>query len=516
MKKWIILSGSLIVLLLSIGRSEMSPPQKDKKFEQSRRAAFRLILSEEQRKMIDALPDDSSKSQWAARYWKSLDPTPTTPENERYEEHLRRFTFARSYYSNIIPPLYFDDRGRYYIKYGEPSDFSESIGIGESYLSNLTWAYHDLNLFIDFVEKETYGYQEVNDLSEAVRSAPQNMKAYIAAELYSERENLHYRYTGFRDVKSSHDVSSVNRFFVEASALLQEKTVSLEQAPAQKYHHDYQADPLSASLQCANFRGDGKETRMEFYYSVSLEEITFVPGQTYPLESHLEKRISILDRDMVEVVNKPDHLRLIANSLNQVRGKLYVNQHDETLEPGMYHVALRLENPQGKRLAILKTQISVKDFTGNRLLLSDLELASQIRENGSGRGLKSNNIQVVPYLPRSIRRESPLYVYFEIYNLEKNSEGFTEYEVNYTLQTKTGTGNILTNSVAKIAPFLVGGRKTQSVATSFNGSGTSEFQQIYLLLNFSNSPSGKTDFLVTVADLVTGQQATTKSGFTLK
>ena len=165
-------------------------------------------------------------------------------------------------------------------------------------------------------------------------------------------------------------------------------------------------------------------------------------------------------------------------------------------------------------MAILKAQLLARDFSGNHLLLSDLELASQVRENVSDRHVKNNNIQVVPYLSNTIRRESPLYVYFEIYNLNKNVDGYTQYEVNYTVLTMEGSGN--RNPIAKIASFLVGGTKTQSVATSFDGSGTSDFQQIYLLMDFSTSPAGKTDFLVKVTDRVSGQEAHSKVRFILK
>jgi len=468
------------------------------------------------RKTYDALTDSSALAEWENRFWKSLDPTPTTPENERYEEHLRRFNFAKKYYSNIISPLYLDDRGKYYIKYGAPDNFVESVGMGveRQYRDNMTWAYYSLNLFIDFVLTETSGYQEVYDLSEAVKSAPHNVKAYIAAQLYVEREVLDPRYAHFKDIESSRDINGINQFYTEAGKIAEDKQEALAVAPLHEYHYDYQAEPLSASLKCANFRDDNQKTRVEFYYSVPLREITFVPGKTYPLESHLDKQISITNHDLKEVLNKSDRLLLSATNENQFMDNTFVNQQEEILEPGLYNIALRLENPQGKRLAILKAQLLARDFSGNHLLLSDLELASQVRENVSDRHVKNNNIQVVPYLSNTIRRESPLYVYFEIYNLNKNVDGYTQYEVNYTVLTMEGSGN--RNPITKIASFLVGGTKTQSVATSFDGSGTSDFQQIYLLMDFSTSPAGKTDFLVKVTDRVSGQEAHSKVRFILK
>ena len=490
--------------------------QSEKRLRTSRRAAFRLLLSETQRETYDLITDTTTQAQWEARYWKSMDPTPTTPENENFDEHQRRFAHARRVYSNIISPLYMDDRGKYYIKFGEPDDFAESVGVGTNYRSNITWAYYRFNLFIDFVETEAFGYEEVNDLSEAVTGVPQNQKAIIAARLYSERENLHARYARFRSFRSSRDVVAVNRFYITASELVQEKEVAFTNAPPVEYSHDYRAEPLSALMQAANFRDTNKKTRIEFYFSIPLKEITFISCETFPLESILEKRISIIDPDGHEVVNQSEQYQLAANSLDQVQSRLYVNQHNEILEAGLYDVALRLENLQGKRLAILKAQLMVKDFTGENLQLSDLELASQIRENAAGRHVKPNGILAVPYLPRTLKKETPLYVYFEIYNLIKNNDGFSQYEVNYTIKTLKEQRNILAESVAKISSFLVGGQKPTSVATSFDGSGTSDFEQVYLLMDFGNAPSGRAELLVRVTDKNSGQHANSRMIFTLK
>ena len=193
-------------LFVSMGqdmRATTIRAQSDKRLRKSKRATFRLLLTENRRKTYDLITDTTAQAIWEARYWKSMDPTPTTPVNESYQEHLRRFAYAERHHSNLISPLYLDDRGKYYLKYGEPDDFSESIGIGKEYLSNVTWAYYRFNLFIDFVEREGFGYEEVNDLSEAVRSAPHNRKAIVAAGLYGDRENLHQRYLRFRGITGS-------------------------------------------------------------------------------------------------------------------------------------------------------------------------------------------------------------------------------------------------------------------------------------------------------------------------
>lgn len=505
------ISSLLLFFILAVHFSAIA--QDDAKEIEARRAALRLLLTAELRQTFDMITDSTAMAIWEAKFWKTQDPTPTTPENEFYESFQKRYAHAHTIYSNLVPPLYLDDRGKYYIKYGEPDDFAQSIGIGQGYLSNVTWAYYKYNLFIDFVEKEFFGYEEAADLTEAVRAAPINQKARMAMTLYGERENLHQRYHRFRDLQNHLD--AVNQVFIQTAALQEDKNIALSTAPPADYHHDYKADPLSAQMKAANFRGENSKTRVEVYYSIPLQEVTFSAGRNYPFESFVDKRISVIDNDGYQIINNEERLQLAVANLDQTQGRLYMNQHDEVLQPGLYQVAMRLENDASNRLAILKAQLMVKDFTGDGLHLSDLQLASQVREGVVNRRSKANDILVVPYISEIVRKDSPLYVYFEVYNLSTRNER-SQYNVKYTITALQESRSILSQSAAKIVSFLVGGDKITSVASSFDGSGASEFQQVYLSLDFTNAPSGKVELLIEVFDQNNGQNASSQMVMTLK
>ncbi len=53
--------------------------------------------------------------------WRSVDPTPETADNETYAEFLRRVEHANISYT-IFEPGMFSDRGRIYIRFGEPDE----------------------------------------------------------------------------------------------------------------------------------------------------------------------------------------------------------------------------------------------------------------------------------------------------------------------------------------------------------------------------------------------------------
>jgi len=55
------------------------------------------------------------------RAWREADPSPETAQNEARLEFLRRVAYANEHYT-IFSPGMFTDRGKVYIRYGEPDD----------------------------------------------------------------------------------------------------------------------------------------------------------------------------------------------------------------------------------------------------------------------------------------------------------------------------------------------------------------------------------------------------------
>lgn len=61
------------------------------------------------------------RERWIERIWRNADPTPETGDNENRAEFRRRIDYANGHYS-VIGRGMFSDRGRVYIRYGEPDD----------------------------------------------------------------------------------------------------------------------------------------------------------------------------------------------------------------------------------------------------------------------------------------------------------------------------------------------------------------------------------------------------------
>jgi len=65
--------------------------------------------------------EEERKRLWE-EFWRGKDPTPGTPRNEFFEEHLRRFRYANEHYRAPLAEGWKTDRGRIYVLFGEPDE----------------------------------------------------------------------------------------------------------------------------------------------------------------------------------------------------------------------------------------------------------------------------------------------------------------------------------------------------------------------------------------------------------
>ncbi len=499
----------IFILLLMLAISANS--QYIYKNRQQREAAFRLVLHDELRQIYDQIIDPADKEKWEQKYWKILDPTPDTENNEFYNEFIDRFKHAKKYYSNLITPLYLDDRGKYYLKYGEPDDKALSYGVGKPYRDNETWVYYDYNLFFDFVSKPGFGFREVNNLMEAIKPGPSSYKVPIAAELYVERESLHPRYLTFREIADgTAELLAEGTFYQLTEELNGEKRLALETAPPVRHSFSHEKERLDARLASAVFRGEYGNSKVELYYSLPLNQLNFEHDTQIPLASFVEKQLTIYNQDFDKVLHKKEGLKIGARNQREIEKRIYINQHTEELPPGLYNIALQLDSPESKRLAILRAQLSVKDFSDDRLMISDIQFSPQIREGISNqRNLKPNNLLIVPYIGNTIRKINPIYVYFEIYNLTLNQESKSRFRVTYEVRSFSTDNTSAFASAIQFISHLIGNKPEEKIGSSFESEGQAEFQQIYLMIDFSKFPSGPCLLTISVTDL---ENAATVSG----
>jgi GWxTD domain-containing protein len=80
-----------------------------------------FILTEKEMKAFEAL-SAGEQERFLVDFWRPLDPTPGTPNNEAMAEHYRRVAYADQHYGTAGVRGAMTDRGKIYIKYGPADD----------------------------------------------------------------------------------------------------------------------------------------------------------------------------------------------------------------------------------------------------------------------------------------------------------------------------------------------------------------------------------------------------------
>ena len=472
----------------------------------------------------------SDKGHWLLRFWRSVDPTPATLENERYIEHCRRLEFARKYFSSPQPRGY-DDRGAIYVRYGPPDDkFISSLG--EFTRDNESWVYHRLgDVSFDFVE---YGglFYEVDDISRAI--VTNENRLFNLVQLFEERSglNLAYQVTAanlrmilFSRVQGGQAIMRVRDIIQQDYIARIDRIKQILPANTSDFHLDEK--PLKFWISSALFgpyigsHGTRQKReksnmmppnspRLELFYSISISSILGKIRSFQDTSITVKIDAVVLDKHY-DVLNRANSNVNIDNSIKSYQD--YLGQLTFFLQPDTYYVALDIQSPQTNQRGMMQMQVAVPEFPQDRLSMSDIELASMVRpatEEDKERGFNKNGLYVAPYPYRVIVRQQPIFVYFEIYGLYLDESGTARYRVTYEVEQKGPSG------VLALLPALnPSGGKKSSLSLSYEYTTSDRHVPQYTSLDFSGLEPGEHTLVVRVKDLVANLAVEKKVKFKL-
>jgi len=143
------------------GGAKIKLDPESKKFYQT----ARLIMTREEIKIFNLLPDIESRKEFIADFWAKRDPNPDTEVNEFKVEFQNRVEYATKRFKGEGRPGYNTDRGRIHIYMGPPDKFEEFFSHGDSTVRGpiLWWIYYDYQLGIEFVDEKGAGEYNIRE-----------------------------------------------------------------------------------------------------------------------------------------------------------------------------------------------------------------------------------------------------------------------------------------------------------------------------------------------------------------
>ncbi len=121
----------------------------------------RLIMSKQEKRIFDHLPDKESREAFIQEFWSRRDPDPNTEENEFKEEFFRRIEYANSHFLEGGPG-WRTDRGRIYIYFGEPDRRDQAPMLSSPTMKGwILWVYYRYGFAVYFFDRRGDGQYNI-------------------------------------------------------------------------------------------------------------------------------------------------------------------------------------------------------------------------------------------------------------------------------------------------------------------------------------------------------------------
>ncbi len=478
-------------------------------------------------------------------FWSRLDPAPVTEANERLLEHYRRVAYAREFFGTHRFP--WDARGEAYIRYGAPDHVSNSgniqlertkklVDVKERLIQKAGPAVDRLlRARADAVASSMVGMRgqlpRTGDRSPGARGERQQVTSGTILGWPVYPVDGIWEYWIYADVGDGIEVvfeqrvnqgawdyadiplgrGRIARIWQDMHPEIVLKQVAV--LTPMTYRPDFATGALDFYLASSAFRAQEGLTALEIYYGIPTAQLLFAPGQDGARIAQLDRGIVVYNQAGDPVYRTSREMLLAASGEATQAPGAYMPEMDRLfLSPGNYRISVQVLDRRSRKSQVYHINRVVPEYDiDDELKISDVELAATINVADKSR-FQKGDIEVIPIASKAYLPAQPVFIYFEIYNLKRNSFGQTKYRVSYVVRSrdqKTIGARIL-GGVGK----MLGQKSEQGVVSiEYEQVGTETQEPGYLELDMSRSEPGEKIVEIAVVDETTGQTVTATATF---
>lgn len=448
---------------------------------------LQYLMNRFQWKQYLTLPTRAERDEWVETLWLQLDPTPTTPENERRAEHEARVSIARREFSMEREPGW-DRRGEIYIRFGEPdvrTIFDPDVNFYGASPPREKWYYETFDMLVSFADithNGEYFYEEAIPYS--VHSVLRRMMDYHPFAM------VDFSIIPFAVMPSLQpDLDRPDEWLTEKIDYCHAQDIDMERLPAY--------------VDITSFRGGPGMLRTEVNFEVPCDELELESGGGAE-QSEIELRVLVRDARMDSVAFAAECITAASPEIAQrPYSDLIPGQVRVSLPPGYYRFGIEARDLCTGRSVSYRKNIRLSALDG-RLALSDIQFAGRIGDTEGNTRFVKGPLEVVPHPTHLYRKPRPVIFYFEVYGLDTNRDDLAFYAVDYTVTPleKRRWGPVLLESDTKIS-------------SSFETTGFGSMQPLRLTIDTGELWEGMYELHVTVRDRRTRETVTRRSRFSV-
>jgi len=492
------------------------------------------------------------------QFWARRDPDILTKLNERVIEHYRRTWYARTYFSSNVYP--WDERGAVYIRYGEPDYRSRSndrnfvqtaevervrtqmaVDIYGPEAANYTFTGPVFpirtSLDISFIEGNPFERNPIErdgsaesvldeqgqlnvrlkfgrfspvTIDSEIDTVPWETWTYIQLNggieitFTDEMGNGRYDFAPLPDATGIADpeaIAYLARMTEHMPAVIYQQAVSTS---PDFYRPGLPGDILNFYYDLAHFRGPDGQTHLEIYYGIPPEQVE-IEQEADSSFIHVQLAVALANEGHTSIYRTTDAFAYrgaqVPSTIEQ--GSFVPEIIKTQVPPGKYELQVQMKDLISGRTGLYRQELEVRDYQIPELQVSEIQLASNIAEEGAAK-FQKEDVWIIPMPTRSYAITQNVYAYFEIYNLTKDTFGQTRYKTEYRIRSSVMPAVGLFGAATAGLRTIFRTRKPQvAITNELTGRDADEREYVEIVLN--KVRPGVNALEIVVTDLISGK-----------
>ena len=267
--------------------------------------------------------------------------------------------------------------------------------------------------------------------------------------------------------------------------------------PALNFYYDL------ADFQSTN---SSSQTKIEVYYGIPPEQVEMEQNADSAI-IHVKCALALADEGHTTIYRSAQEFVYagLASNFGDTHGSFVPEILTTEVPPGKYELQIQVKDMVSGRTGLYKQSLEVSDYAPDQLHMSDIQLASGFQDQGQEK-FQKGDIWIIPMPTRTYGERQKVYAYFEIYNLNENSFGQTNYKTQYSVRSSSLPSIGVFGAVSSSFKAIFRNRKPSfSIETEHTGSNT-VMEAEYVEIDLEKARPGVNALEIRVTDQVTGQE----------
>ncbi len=425
------------------------------------------------------LKEEDNTREFTTSYVRSKDPLYLTDYNERLLEHFTRLVYSNLHFS--IPRMnikgWQSDRGEIFIRYGYPL--------------KITQVNSSINM-LDFPNSDYNGSESLE--LHSFGSNFEKAEIWFYGNLTLAFENL-FMNNNYVFNSSPNFIGPTGRFAPKSPVGLDTEHLiegGLRSLIPEEFDPGFEGPTLMIAHNYYQLK-DIENNRTDIYLNYAIDKRDGVVYNNKFAYRH-KYGVFILDNlfyKVHEIKNSLPGLDLENKITINDTSTFFVNTVPINTELYSGNFAFELIRERDKGVSANRRSIKEYDFSGDSLSLSDVILATNINNiENKGATIKRNEIEILPNPTNTFSNQTPLYIYYEAYNLKLAEDKFTDFEQEIAIQEFEEPSGI-ENAVNSFLETIGINEERKKITLSSNYRTKEKNPQVYFKLDMSGYESGK-------------------------